>query len=130
MGYIGYYMKKGEWWGYLILLPMIGITASSYATYFRDFQFYFPRFILISLFCAAAMILYPVAIFDNKKIKAAGAVVGGIAVVLITIWCLRDPFVYTVELISISDELKVDESFKASFDDERYGDVKVIYGNL
>lgn len=31
MGFIGYWMKKDKWWGYLILLPMIVLTASSYA---------------------------------------------------------------------------------------------------
>ena len=42
MGYIGYYMKKGKWWGYLILLPMIVLTGYSYQTYFSDFLFYIP----------------------------------------------------------------------------------------
>ena len=32
MGFIGYWMKKDKWWGYLILLPMIVITAASYST--------------------------------------------------------------------------------------------------
>ena len=27
MGFIGYWMKKDKWWGYLILLPMIALTA-------------------------------------------------------------------------------------------------------
>lgn len=69
MGYIGYWMKKDKWWGYLILLPMIVMTAGSYSAYFSDFLFSMPRYILISLFCACVMIIYPAAIFNNKKSK-------------------------------------------------------------
>ena len=69
MGFIGYWMKKDKWWGYLILLPMIVITAASYSTYFSRFLFSRPRFLLITLFCACGMILYPVVIFKNKKIR-------------------------------------------------------------
>ncbi|MBQ7669877.1 MAG: hypothetical protein IJS45_04050 [Clostridia bacterium] len=39
MGFVGYWMKKGKWWGYLILLPMIALTGFSYFGYFSDFQF-------------------------------------------------------------------------------------------
>lgn len=72
MGFVGYYMKKNKWWGYLILLPMVVLTGYSYLGYFSDFQFSSPRYILIVLFCAAAMMLYPVVIFDDKRIKIAG----------------------------------------------------------
>nr|MCR5624683.1 hypothetical protein [Lachnospiraceae bacterium] len=48
MGFIGYFMKKDKWWGYLILFPMILITANSYYKYLNDFLFYMPKYILIS----------------------------------------------------------------------------------
>ena len=76
MGYVGYYMKRGKWWGYLILLPMLGFTAYAYLAYFSDFLFSRPRYVLISLFCALWLILYPVAIFADKRIKTVGAAVG------------------------------------------------------
>ena len=107
MGFVGYWMKKDKWWGYLILLPMIALTAMSYATYFSDFLFYLPRFILLSVFCAAAMILYPVVIFKNRAIKAVGAAVGGAAVIAITVFCLLNPPVYLA--------------------DDSYGNVKIVY---
>jgi hypothetical protein len=79
MGHIGYYMKKGKWWGDLILLPTIIWTGNSYQSYFQDFLFSYPRYILVCLFCACAMILYPVVIFENKKIRIVGAVIGAAA---------------------------------------------------
>nr|WP_316620045.1 hypothetical protein [uncultured Ruminococcus sp.] len=127
MGFVGYWMKKDKWWGYLILLPMIALTAMSYALYFSDFLFYMPRFILLSVFCAAAMILYPVVIFKNKAIKAVGAVVGGAAVIAITVFCLLNPPVYSTEIMSNSEEHTLNDSYTVSLADDSYGEVKIVY---
>ncbi|MBR4745061.1 MAG: hypothetical protein IK082_12870 [Oscillospiraceae bacterium] len=127
MGFVGYWMKKGKWWGYLILLPMIALTGSSYLCYFSDFQFSMPRYILVVLFCSCAMILYPIAIFEDKKIKAVGAAIGGAAVVAITVVCLLDPPVYSTEIMGNSEEHRFDVSYSAFLADEKYGDVEIIY---
>ena len=127
MGYIGYYMKKDKWWGYLILLPMIVLTGYSYRTYLSDFLFYMPRYILICLFCALAMILYPVAIFTDRKIRMAGAAIGVMAVIALTIIGLRNPPVYSTELMGSSEEHTFDDSYKVSLADGSYGDVSIIY---
>ena len=127
MGFIGYYMKKDKWWGYLILLPMILLTAYSYLTYFSDFLFSRPRYVLITLFCAAAMILYPVLIFDNKKIKITGAVIGGVLVIALTVLCLLHPPVHSAEILSNGEEYQFDDTYEVSLADSRYGDVEIIY---
>lgn len=127
MGFVGYWMKKGKWWGYLILLPMIVLTGYSYLGYFSDFQFSMPRYILIVLFCAGAMILYPVAIFDDKKIKAVGAAVGALAVIAITVICMLNPPVYSTEIMGNSDENAFDDSYSVYLADEKYGDVEIKY---
>ena len=127
MGFIGYWMKKGKWWGYLILLPMIVLTAESYMGYFSDFQFSMPRYILISLFCACAMILYPLAIFENKKIKTVGAAIGGVAVIVITVICLLNPPVYSTEIMGNGEGYQFDDSYTAYLADEKYGDVEIRY---
>ena len=127
MGFIGYWMKKGKWWGYLILLPMIALTGESYLGYFSKFQFSMPRYILIVLFCALGMILYPVVIFDNKKIKTAGAVIGGVAVVLITVFCLIKPPVYSTDIMGSDGNYAFDESYTVSFADSKYGSAEIRY---
>lgn len=127
MGFVGYWMKKDKWWGYLIMLPMIALTASSYATYFSDFLFYMPKFILISVFCAAAMILYPVVIFKDKIIRTIGAAVGSVAVIAITVLCLLDPPVYNTDIMSNSEEHPLGASYTVSLADNSYGDVKIVY---
>ena len=125
MGYIGYWMKKDKWWGYLILLPMIVMTAASYLGYFSDFLFSMPRYILISVFCACAMIMYPLVIFKDKRIKTAGAAVSGAAVVIITAYCLLNPPVYSTDLMSNGEEYQFNDSYTAYLADEKYGDVEI-----
>ena len=127
MGYIGYYMKKGKWWGYLILFPMILLTGYSYMMYFPDFLFARPRYILISLFCAAAMILYPVCIFEDKKIKTVGALIGCAIVVALTVICLLNPPVYIAEIAGNGEEYRFDGSYSAYLADDKYGDVDIRY---
>ena len=127
MGFIGYYMKKDKWWGYFILLPMIALTAASFLTYFSDFQFSMPRYILIVLFCACAMILYPVAIFRNKKIRAVGAAIGAAAVVILTVFRLLNPPVYSADFMGSNEEHPFDDSYTVYLADARYGDVSIRY---
>ena len=127
MGFVGYWMKKDKWWGYLILLPMIVLTGYSYYGYFSDFQFSMPRYIFIVLFCAGAMVLYPVMIFDKKGIKAAGAALGGAAVVALTVICLLNPPVYSTEIMGNGAEYQFDDSYTVYLADEKYGDVVIRY---
>lgn len=127
MGYIGYWMKKDKWWGYLILLPMILLTADSYSAYFSDFLFSRPRYILISMFCACAMILYPVAVFHNKKIKAVGVAISVAAIAALTILSLVKPPVYSTEIMGNGKEHQFDDTYTAYLADKKYGDVEIRY---
>ena len=127
MGFIGYFMKKDKWWGYLILLPMIALTASSFLNYFSEFQFSMPRYILIVLFCACGMILYPVAIFHNKKVRIAGAAIGAAAVVFLTVFGLLHPPVYSMDFMGSNEEHQFDDSYTVYLADESYGDVSIRY---
>ena len=127
MGFFGYYMKKGKWWGYLILLPMIVLTGSSYYQYFSEFLFSRPRYLLICLFCACAMLLYPVAIFENRIIKAVGAAVSGAAIVAATVVCLCNPPVYSTEIMSNNKEHPLNTSYTVALADESFGEVSIRY---
>lgn len=125
MGYIGYYMKENKWWGYLILLPMILITASSFMTYLSDFQFSSPRYILITLFCALMMILYPFFIFEDKKIRLVGAIIGICLIIVCSVICIMNPPVYSIEYSDDSKEL--DETYSVHLEDDKYGEASIKY---
>ena len=125
MGYIGYYMKKGKWWGYLILFPMILLTAYQYLYYLPSFIFSYPRYILVCLFCIAVLIIYPLYIFDNKKIKITGVVISSILMALVTVYCLMNPPVYDTS-IGLDGET-INEKCKAYLENSKYGKVEVMY---
>ncbi|MCR4717381.1 MAG: hypothetical protein K5656_09375, partial [Lachnospiraceae bacterium] len=127
MGFIGYYIKMGKWWGYLILLPMVLITATSLYKYMNYFIFYRPFYILITIFCACAMIFYPVLIFENKKIKITGAIIGAVIATAIVALAAIRPMGYSTEVISSGEEYTFDDSYKVSFADDKYGDIEIKY---
>lgn len=127
MGYIGYYIKKGKWWGYLILLPMIALTAMTYKQYFAYFIYCFPFYILTSLFCIAALLIYPNVLFDDKKIKKAGTAISALIIVVITVITLINPLKYPADLISEVDGKEITSDYQASLADDKYGDVSIVY---
>ena len=125
MGYIGYYIKKDKWWGYLILLPMILLTASSYRLYLSDFTFCYPYYILTSVFCAAAMLIYPNVLFNDKKIKIAGTVVSAVLIIVITVITVIHPMRYPADLLSTVDGKDITNEYQVSLADDKYGDVSI-----
>ena len=127
MGYIGFYIKKDKWWGYLILFPMILLTALSYKTYLTYFTFYYPKYVLISLFCAAAMIIYPIMLFNNKKIKLIGAIISSLIIISITTLVVLKPYRYSTDLFSEIDTKEITKDYQVSLKDKKYGDVYIDY---
>ncbi len=127
MGFIGYYMKKDKWWGFLILLPMILLTAYCYMTYLPRFFFACPRYILVSLFCAAAMLIYPGAVFNDRKIRTAGTAVSALILIAATAVCFARPYVYSTELMVNGETYSFDDTYSVYFNDEKYGDLEIRY---
>ena len=127
MGFIGYYMKKNKWWGLLILLPMLVLTAYCFSGYLSKLLFAFPRYLLIVLFCVAALLVYPVAIFSGKKLRATGLAISAALLVAVCVLCFLDPPVYSTDVLGDSEEHPFDESYSVSLGDSRYGDVSIQY---
>ena len=127
MGFIGYYMKKDKWWGLLILLPimiLLGLQLSIYTSYTI---FSFPRHLLTVLFCIVTLILYPLAIFNNKKIRITGAVIGClIALVFIILNFIKLP-VYSTDILVSGNEYNFDNTYHAYLVDSKYGDLSFRY---
>jgi hypothetical protein len=73
------------------------------------------------------MIMYPVMVFEDKKIKTVGAAIGGIAVITLTVIGLINPPVYSTEIMGNNEEHAFDNTYRVSLTDESYGNVKIIY---
>ena len=127
MGYIGYYMKKDKWWGLLILTPMLLLTAEECAGYLSKTMFSFPRHLLTTIFCISALIIYPLAIFNNKKIKTIGVSISSLLIVLIVLVCIINPPVYSTDILYNGEKYQFDDSYKVYLVDKKYGDLSVKY---
>ena len=127
MGFIGYYMKKDKWWGLLILIPILVLLSEEYSTYLSKTIFSFPRHILTTIFCFATLIIYPLYIFKNKKIKIAGVIISGILIAFITIYCFLKPPVYSTQILSNGEKYQFDDTYKVYLTDKKYGELSIKY---
>lgn len=127
MGFIGYYMKKDKWWGLLILIPMLLLTGEMCAGYLSDTMFSFPRHLLTTIFCIAALIIYPLAIFNNKKIKITGLVISGLIIISVFAICIINPPKYSTILLYNGDEYQFDDSYNVYLVDKEYGYLSIEY---
>ena len=125
MGYIGHYMKKNKWWGLLILMPMIAILTLSYTSYLPLTFYTFPYHLLTSIFCAASIIIYPIYIFDDKKIKKIGLTISILIVIVSTIFSFLNPHVYDTQILSSGEKYQFDDTYKVTIEDPSYGTLTI-----
>ena len=127
MGFIGYYMKKDEWWGLLILAPILVFLGEHYSTYFSKTMFSFPYHLLTTLFCLITLIIYPIAIFNNKKNKIVGIVISVLIILVMTGFALSKPSVYNTTIFANGEEHKFDNTYKVYLTDESFGKVYIVF---
>ena len=129
MGFIGYYMKKDKWWGLIILAPMLFLVGCTFGEYLSQTMFSFPRHLLTTIFCVVTVIIYPLAIFNDKKIKITGVAISIIILIVMAIMTLLNPPIYDTILMVNGGKLNVtfDNTYKAHFADESYGETYFKY---
>ena len=129
MGFIGYYMKKDKWWSLLILTPMLLFLGIHYSRFLNETIFYFPYHLLSFLFCTITLIIYPLVIFKNKKIKTIGAIISTIIIIVMSIISLNNRTVYKTTLLinGGSSGVSFDDSYKVYLEDKKYGNVHIEY---
>ena len=126
MGFIGYYMKKDKWWGLLILLPMMVFLGFHYSGFLRELIFLFPSHLLSAIFCVVTIIIYPLFIFKNRKIKNIGIVLGIIIILVFTIIAIVKPKVYDIQFFG-GDNYQVKKTDKVYLKDKKYGEARIKY---
>ena len=128
MGFIGWYMKKDKWWGLLILIPMLVFLGVHYNRFLGQTIYNFPYHILSTIFCIITMLLYPVAIFNNKKLKIIGTTASILIIIAMSIITLTNKTVYnTTVLVNGGSEGAVfDDSYNVYLEDENFGKVYIV----
>lgn len=129
MGFVGYYMKKDKWWGLAILTPMLIFLGIHYSGFLGETLYYFPYHLLSTLFCIVTLLLYPICIFNNKKVKNAGVIISLIIIIVMTFITFTNNTTYnTTLLVSDSETGEVfDDSYKVYLEDEKIGKVYIEY---
>ena len=131
MAFVGWYMKKDKWWGLLILAPMLVFLGYHYYGFLGEAVSFFPNHLLSAIFCAATLILYPLVIFQNKKLRIAGLILSLVILAGMSFFSLREErSFYDTYLLPSGCEtcgVEYDESWSVSLVDESYGEVEIEY---
>lgn len=126
MGFIGYFMKKDKWWGLLILTPVLLLLGIQLIYYMRETIFNFPFHLLSTLFCLATLLLYPLCIFNNKKIKIAGVTISTIIILVVSVISFTNKIVYNTTIFSDND-VSLNEKCSAYLENDTIGKVNIKY---
>ena len=130
MGFIGYYMKKDKWWGLLILSPMLLFIGYHYAGFLKETIAFFPNHLLSAIFCLITIIIYPLYIFKNKKIKISGLIISILIIIIMTFIAITNKKEYynTTILISGGESGTIfNDTYKVYLKDEEFGKVFITY---
>ena len=127
MGYIGYYMKKDKWWGLIILTSILILLGYTYGEYLSKTMFSFPRHLLTTIFCVVTLIIYPLYIFNNKKVKISGIIISSLIIIIMTILCIIKPPIYNTDILINGEEYKFDNTYKVYLTDNKYGKLNIRY---
>ncbi len=129
MGFIGYYMKKDKWWGLLILTPMLIFLGTHYIGFLGKTIYNMPYHLLSTLFCIVTLLLYPICIFNDKKIKIMGIIISSCIILVATIIVLFNNTEYNTIILTNGGEAGAifDSSYNVYLEDSKYGKVHIRY---
>ena len=130
MGFAGYYLRKEKWWSMLILGPILVMLGYHYYGFFRETISFFPNHLLSAIFCVATMLIYPVFIFSDKRLKIAGLALSGVLIAAATVAVLaggRTAYETTILTSGGQHGVEYDDSYSVSLEDEAFGEVEIVY---
>lgn len=132
MAFVGHYMKRDKWWGLLILAPMLLFLGFHYLGFFGEAVHFFPNHLLSALFCAVTLVVYPLFIFRDKRIRIAGLILSILILIAASVYGVLDQrsHTYDTSLLSSGGEIcavDYDDSYKVYLEDPSFGDVHIGY---
>ncbi len=129
MGFIGYYIKSNKWWSLLILLPILILLGEHYYNYLRILVYDFPYHLISVLFCLLSLLIYPICIFDNKKIKNVGLTTSILIIVILTVMVFANKYTYNTSILISegSNNVVFDDTYKVYLQDKNIGKVYIRY---
>lgn len=127
MGYIGYYMKKNKWYSLLILTPMLILLSTGVETSLSGLMYAFPHHLINLIFVVVTLIMYPLALFNNKKLNYIGLAISIILLIFFGSRPLLEKPVYKTNLRCNSERLPIRENDNVYLENSELGDVYIEY---
>lgn len=128
MGFFGYYMKKDNLRGLLfILTPMLLFLGVHYNQFLKQAIYNFPHHLLTTVFCFATLLIYPLCIFKNKKIRITGLVISIIIISVMTVLSNRIMYSDEVLISSEENEIAFDDTYTVYLENSNIGKVQIQY---
>ncbi len=129
MGFIGYYIKKEKWWGLLILTPVLLLLGYHYNKFFGLTRYYFPHHLLSTVFCFITLLLYPLCIFHNKKIRNVGIIISILIIAGASAYSLINRNIYHTTVLTSEGSAGAvfDDTYHVYLEDSSYGSVQLVY---
>ena len=121
--------EKNKWWGLLILTPILVLLGYHFGQYLGTTMFTFPKHILTVIFCVVTMIIYPLAIFKDKKIKIAGVLIGIVILIVFGLLNIQKPQSYDTDILINGGDVGAtfDDTYKAYLSDESFGTLDIQF---
>ena len=122
-------MKKDKWWGLVILTPILIFLGFHYSGFIGQTIYNFPYYLLSALFCIITLLLYPICIFSNKKVKVAGTIISALIILTMSIITLFNNTTYNTVVLTNNGEAGAvfDNTYTVYLEDSRFGDVSIKY---
>ena len=130
MAFVGYYMKAEKWYSVLILAAGLLFVGFHYEGFLHNTLTYFPNHVLSAVFCVATMVIYPLYVFKDRRLKVAGLVVTAVIIVVMSAVALTSERASysTYPLINGgSAGAQFDDTYEASFADPSFGTVEIQF---
>ena len=127
MGYIGYYIKKDKWYSFLILIPLLILLGCGINTTITNFKYSFPKHTINLLFIIASFIMYPILLFNDKKIKYIGLIISITIMIIFGFGPAVSSSTYDTTVKCSDDNIVFDNTYKAYLEDDNFGSLSISY---
>ena len=132
MGFIGWYMKLDKWWGLCILMPMVAFVGVFYGGFVAETVTFFPLKLYSCIFCLVTMIIYPLFVFHDGRIRKIGLAISCLLILFFTVIGIMKKATYETTLFLSGYQIKgtdikveFDETYDVYFSDSRFGEVTI-----
>jgi hypothetical protein len=106
---------------------MLGLLGTSLAKYTSELMFSFPDHMLTVIFCVVTLLIYPLAIFNNKKIKITGIIISILIIIGMFVLCFLKPPIYSTDVLLSGDEYQFDNTYNVYLTNPKHGSVEIQY---